>query len=309
MADLVAVAALSHSPLLNGIGTDATSADVAAFRAAARAAGARIIAASPDVVIVIGPDHFRSLFYANMPAFCLGVGRVSGWGDWGTRSGELPANPAFARYLHRALLAADFDPSVSYDMPIDHGLTQPLDLCGLPPTMPIVPLIVNANAPPRPSVRRCVALGAALRAAIETYPEPLRVAAIASGGLSHTPPTGDVERGSTDTIARLIHGAATVVADEPGRVAHILANVATLANGINPAWDRELLARFEAGDVAALAGEFSDAAIDDAGGNGGHEVRTWFVAAGLAGTRPFHTLAYAAIPELITGMAVGTFGA
>jgi 2,3-dihydroxyphenylpropionate 1,2-dioxygenase len=309
VAGVVAIGALSHSPLLNGASAGANvPAEVTAFRAAARALGTHVMAARPDVLIVAGPDHFRSLFYANMPAFCIGVGRVTGWGDWETRSGELPALPAFARYLHRELLASDFDPSSSYDMPIDHGLTQPLELCEIPPDLPIVPLIVNANAPPRPSLRRCFALGVALRRAIERCTEPLRVAVIASGGLSHSPPAGDIEHGSPETVERLIHGAQTVRSDESGRVNHILSNVATLARGINPGWDQMLLARLGAGEGATLAAELTDEAIDAGGANGGHEVRTWFVAAGVAGSRPFTALSYAPIPELITGMAVGTFG-
>jgi 2,3-dihydroxyphenylpropionate 1,2-dioxygenase len=310
MAEVVAIGALSHSPLLNGaIGDGAAMPDgVHEFVAAARALGDCIKAARPDVLLLIGPDHFRSLFCVNMPAFCLGVGRVTGWGDWQTRSGELPSRPAFARELHRALLAADFDLSSSYDLPIDHGLTQPLDLCSLPADLPIVPLIVNANAPPRPSVRRCFALGTAMRHAIESMPQSLRVAAIASGGLSHTPPAGDIESGNGETVQRLIHGAARVRDDEPARERQILASVAVLADGINAEWDRRLLARFAAGDEAALAAELTDAAIDAEGGNGAHEVRAWFIAAGLAATAPFRALSYAPIPPLITGMAVGVFG-
>jgi 2,3-dihydroxyphenylpropionate 1,2-dioxygenase len=64
----------------------------------------------------------------------------------------------------------------------------------------------------------------------------------------------------------------------------------------------------EAGEGAAAASELTDAAIDAEGGNGGHEIRAWFVAAGMAGELPFHTLSYAPIPELITGMSVGAFG-
>jgi 2,3-dihydroxyphenylpropionate 1,2-dioxygenase len=309
VADVVAIGALSHSPLLNGASAAGNvPAGVVAFRVAARALGAQVMAARPDVLIVAGPDHFRSLFYANMPAFCIGVGRVTGWGDWETRSGELPTRPAFARSIHRTLLASDFDPAASYDMPIDHGLTQPLELCDIPPELPIVPLIVNANAPPRPSLRRCYALGVALRHAIESDAEPLRVAVIASGGLSHSPPAGDIEHRSPETIERLIHGAQTVRDDESGRVNQILSNVATLARGINADWDRMLLTRLSAGDGAVLAAELTDDAIDAGGANGGHEVRTWFVAAGVAGSRPFTTLSYAPIRELITGMAVGTFG-
>jgi 2,3-dihydroxyphenylpropionate 1,2-dioxygenase len=310
MAEVVAIGALSHSPLLNGAtGSGKTSPmGVTEFQAAARALGDRIKAARPDVLLLIGPDHFRSLFYVNMPAFCLGVGRVSGWGDWETRTGELPSKPAIARALHRALLAADFDISGSYDLPIDHGLTQPLDLCSVPADLPIVPLIVNANAPPRPSLRRCFALGIALREAFEGLSQSSRVAVIASGGLSHTPPAGDIEGASAETMERLIHGAARVHEDEAAREQQILAAVPALAKGINADWDRRLLARLEAGEGAAAALELSDAAIDAEGGNGGHEIRSWFIAAGMAGELPFHTLSYAPIPELITGMSVGAFG-
>jgi 2,3-dihydroxyphenylpropionate 1,2-dioxygenase len=310
MAEVVAIGALSHSPLLNGATADGVTspAGVTEFRAAAQALGDRIKAAKPDVLLLIGPDHFRSLFYVNMPAFCLGVGRVTGWGDWETRAGELPSKPAFARPLHRALLEADFDLSSSYDLPIDHGLTQPLDLCALPADLPIVPLIVNANAPPRPSLRRCFALGIALRKAIDGLAQPSRVAVIASGGLSHTPPAGDIEGGSAETIERLIHGAARVHEDEAEREQLILAAVPVLANGINAGWDRRLLARLEAGEGASVALELTDAAIDAEGGNGGHEIRAWIIAAGIAGELPFHTLSYAPIPELITGMSVGAFG-
>ena len=140
-----------------------------------------IAEAKPDVLIVAGPRPFppRSSM-RNMPAFCIGAGRVTGWGDWDTIAGEIPTLPAFARHLHRSLLASDFDPSSSYDMPIDHGLTQPLELCDIPSSLPIVPIIVNANAPPRPSLRRCYALGVALRNAVTAFPENIRVAAIGS---------------------------------------------------------------------------------------------------------------------------------
>jgi 2,3-dihydroxyphenylpropionate 1,2-dioxygenase len=157
-------------------------------------------------------------------------------------------------------------------------------------------------------LRRCYALGVALRRAIDDLPPSSRVAVVASGGLSHTPPAGDIERGNAETIERLIHGAATVREDEPAREQHILASASALAQGINAGWDRKLLARLEAGEGAAVAVELTDDAIDAEGGNGGHEIRTWFVAAGIAGAMPFHTLSYAPIPELITGMSVGAFG-
>ena len=50
---------------------------------------------------------------------------------------------------------------------------------------PIIPLVVGVLQFPIPSARRCFKLGQSLRRAIESYPEDLRVAIVATGGLSH----------------------------------------------------------------------------------------------------------------------------
>src|SRR5205085_7890335 len=49
----------------------------------------------------------------------------------------------------------------------------------------IIPLQVGVLQAPSPNARRCWRLGHALRRAIESYPEDLRVVVIATGGLSH----------------------------------------------------------------------------------------------------------------------------
>jgi hypothetical protein len=52
--------------------------------------------------------------------------------------------------------------------------------------IPLLPVALNAYNPPnQPSPRRCYLFGRALRRAIESYPEDLSVAVVASGGLSH----------------------------------------------------------------------------------------------------------------------------
>jgi hypothetical protein len=52
--------------------------------------------------------------------------------------------------------------------------------------IPMLPLMLNTYFPPnQPRAARCLALGRALRTAIESWPEPLRVGIVASGGLSH----------------------------------------------------------------------------------------------------------------------------
>jgi aromatic ring-opening dioxygenase catalytic subunit (LigB family) len=52
--------------------------------------------------------------------------------------------------------------------------------------IPIVPIFINAYFPPnQPSPKRCFAFGRALRSAIDAAMPGMRVAVIASGGLSH----------------------------------------------------------------------------------------------------------------------------
>src|SRR3546814_6774126 len=52
-------------------------------------------------------------------------------------------------------------------------------------SIPVVPIIQNCSVAPMPSLGRCYRLGAALRRAIEAWPNPARVALIGAGGLSH----------------------------------------------------------------------------------------------------------------------------
>jgi predicted class III extradiol MEMO1 family dioxygenase len=64
------------------------------------------------------------------------------------------------------------------------------------PIPPIVPIVVNEVEAPMPTMQRCLDWGHLLRHAIETYAEPLRVAVLATGGLSHyigEPGMGDID--------------------------------------------------------------------------------------------------------------------
>jgi aromatic ring-opening dioxygenase catalytic subunit (LigB family) len=77
---------------------------------------------------------------------------------------------------------------VFQDTPLDHGLHSPLTMMW--PSSPdwpgrVVPLVVNVIQQPLPKPSRCFALGKALRKAIESYPEDLKVAMVGTGGLSH----------------------------------------------------------------------------------------------------------------------------
>jgi hypothetical protein len=52
--------------------------------------------------------------------------------------------------------------------------------------MPTVPIQLNTYFPPnQPTPARCLAIGRAIRRAVESWPRDLRVAVIGTGGLSH----------------------------------------------------------------------------------------------------------------------------
>ena len=62
--------------------------------------------------------------------------------------------------------------------------------------LPVVPVMLNTYYPPNQvTPKRCVALGRALKALIESYPSDIRVGIIASGGLSHFVVDEEIDRG------------------------------------------------------------------------------------------------------------------
>jgi gallate dioxygenase len=82
----------------------------------------------------------------------------------------------------------EFDMSFFQNKALDHGCFSPLSmLCPHKPEWPmkLVPLQMGVLQLPVPSARRFYKLGQALRRAIESYPEDLKVAILATGGLSH----------------------------------------------------------------------------------------------------------------------------
>src|SRR5436305_11474026 len=147
----------------------------------------------PDVMVFIFNDHVTSFFFDHYSAFTLGVGEKFPVADEGGGPRDLaPAigHPALARHIGQALMADEFDMSFFQDKPLDHGLFSPLSMLarrkpdGSWPAA-IIPLVVGVLQFPIPSARRCFKLGQSLRRAIESYPEDLKVAVVATGGLSH----------------------------------------------------------------------------------------------------------------------------
>jgi len=147
----------------------------------------------PDVMVFIFNDHVTSFFFDHYSAFTLGIGEQFPVADEGGGPRDLPpaiGHPALARHIGQALVADEFDMSFFQDKPLDHGLFSPLSMLaertekGEWPAR-IVPIVVGVLQFPIPSARRCYKLGQSLRRAIESYPEDLKVAIVATGGLSH----------------------------------------------------------------------------------------------------------------------------
>ncbi|MFP1132641.1 gallate dioxygenase [Asticcacaulis sp. W401b] len=149
-------------------------------------------ARKPDVLFFIYNDHITSFFFDHYSAFCLGVDDQYCVADEGGGSRDLPAvkgHAALARHIGQSLMADEFDMAFFRDKPLDHGCFSPLSVL-MPDTqadwpVQIVPLQVGVLQFPLPTARRCFKLGQALRKAIESYPEDLDVAIVATGGLSH----------------------------------------------------------------------------------------------------------------------------
>ncbi len=147
----------------------------------------------PDVMVFVFNDHVTSFFFDHYSAFTLGIGEKFPVADEGGGARALPpaiGHPALAHHIGQALMADEFDMSFFQDKPLDHGLFSPLSMLarqkpggGWP--APIIPLVVGVLQFPIPSARRCYKLGKSLRRAIESYPEDLKVAIVATGGLSH----------------------------------------------------------------------------------------------------------------------------
>lgn len=105
-----------------------------------------------------------------------------------------PGAPATARAVASSLIAQHFDVSCSARLPAgpdrQHGIPHAFGFLyrntmrDAPP--PSIPLFLNVGVPPnQPRLRRCLDLGFALARAIGELDSRLRVALLASGGLTH----------------------------------------------------------------------------------------------------------------------------
>lgn len=304
----VAIVCASHTPLL-GRGPVGAETEMR-VRAAFARLGAFVKKFAPDYVIQFAPDHFNGFFYDLMPSFCVGAGAVS-LGDWGCARGPLDVPEETALALVDHVRAEDFDVALSFRMAVDHGFVQMWEaVLGDFRSVPILPVFVNAAAPPLPTYRRTRLLGEAVgRFAARSGK---RVLLAASGGLSHDPPLPSLSDASPDVRERLINGRNPTAEARAVREQGVLEAGRRAEAGLgpcqplNPDWDRQFMAILRSGQVWR-ADAFDAGAVREAAGRGANEVLAWIAAFGAftaAGRFDMAEEFYEAIPGWIAGMAM-----
>ncbi len=302
MASLVGFVGLSHSPFwIPGQSVDGPG---SRFIRGVEQASARVASWAADVVLVVGPDHFRNFFYDVMPPFCMGIGDVRGFGDYDTISGDLPSAPELARAIHAGVTAAGFDPAASLAMGVDHGISQPYQALWPDADVALLPVMISTSGPARPSLQRCIDFGVALGRAVEAAPVDARVVICASGGLSHwvRPVCPDDSRTDAEIRDYVVHGRERAVEYSAMRDRGVAERRASgHESPVNAAWDEATIDALVRGDFGAIAAQ-GDEHIEKVAGNGALEIRAWLAAA-AAWNRPVECLAYEPVAKWATGMA------
>lgn len=178
----------------------------------------------PDVVIIIGDDHYELFSPANMPAIAVFHGEkitTHPWPDHGEDHWRntvakgyamdavhtYSADPAFGTYLIESLIEKEFDvgSAARVDDPnvlgFGHAFGFVIDRTFGGRDIPVVPILLNTYFRPNaPTPKRCYDFGVALKKAIEEYPKDIRVAVVASGGLSHFIVEEELDRRVIDAL-------------------------------------------------------------------------------------------------------------
>lgn len=193
MAELVAVLATTHHPFYLKATTappeermpqaDEWKRKVESYRET-------LTQAKPDLLVMIGSDHFHQFFADNYPTFLIGKQPVydatyyNEEREFGIPKFVLQGHEELSGYMLQGLLDRGFDFSVSHELKLDHSIICPIITTRPDADLPVVPIYTNIFAPPLPSPKRFWDLGRAIRDIIDEWPSDLKVAAVGSGHLS-----------------------------------------------------------------------------------------------------------------------------
>ena len=278
MAQVVAGVACSHVPfMVSPKNWERLSAgERANLRAGFDRARQILEAARPDVLITFADDHFDRCFYDNLPAFLVGVGETArgpAVADFGLPQVSVPIQSDLARFIVTEGLERGVDFAFSEELALDHAEMAPMVHLTPRWDIPIIPIVVNAFAPPMPSLQRCFDVGAfsAVRRAL--------------AGESAGRVPGD---GRTFALGR-------TAGDRT----------------INAEFDRWFLERLTRREIAEITTRYArHADLEAVAGNGGQEIRDWLAVAGAMPSRlrP-QVLAYEPLQAWFTGTGIMSWSA
>ena len=170
MATLAAVIASTHHPFYYRASTappgerppfaDEWVRKIEAFRET-------LTQARPDVLVLVGSDHFHQMWLDNMPQFLVGHAPYydANWyneeREFGMPRMFLRGQPDLSWHILRNGIDAGFDLAFSNELRLDHSVTCPIITLRPQNDLPVVPVYTNIFAPPLPRPSRFVELGRA----------------------------------------------------------------------------------------------------------------------------------------------------
>ena len=260
MAEIVAAMAMTHSPGLTGWFDRASKDDQQRTLGATAEMRRRLEAARPDVLLMVSNDHLLNWPINNMPEYTVGIGEdhigPAEWFDeWlAMEKYRVAGHAPLARWIVNEGARRGLALPYLREMQFDDGISVPTHYLNPDAQFRLVPVTMNCTVPPIPRPERAYWVGGVLREVIRAYPLALRVAVVATGGLSH----------------------------EPGGPRYFW---------VDEEFDRWFLELLEAGDHERLLRECTLERMEAAGSGGTAELLAWIVA--LAFTRgPADVLAY-----------------
>lgn len=183
----------------------------------------RLRAAKPDVVIMIADDHYEVFKDDNMPMISVHWGETlpyiaQGMMKWKyddslkqtnwypQESHDYPVDSERALRLIGQLIGQGFDIAHTKYYREGQGMTHAFAYVYhklmAEEVFPVIPISINTYFPPNQiPQRRAFQLGEAVRKAVEAWPEDMRVAVMATGGLSHFVVDEAFDRDFLDVVA------------------------------------------------------------------------------------------------------------
>ncbi len=271
MAEIVSVIALAHAPGATGWLDRAPKHEQDELLAGYARMEQRLRAARPDVIVGIANDHLLNFRLDNVPDWCVGTaerwrGPAEWFRDWvNVPDYEVAGHRELARTIVRECARKGVNLAFSEALEFNDNWSVPLRFLTRRYDVPLVPIHMNCVVPPLPAPARCIAFGRVLAEVIRAWSPQLRVAIMATGGLSHDP-------GGPKYFA------------------------------VDETFDRWFLELLGTGDVERVLAEVTIEKMIAAGDGGTVELLAWLVALGAAGGRAAEPVFYVPSAALRCGM-------